>query len=231
MQRLESFADKRLLARCIFCRGGTESKEHVPSKVFLDKPHPENHPTINICNNCNSGFSLDEQYVACLIECACIGSADPDNIQREKIKKTLKRSPALATKLQHAFIAKGAGKEISIEEKRLKNVIMKIARGLVAYELEEPTLYSPTSFEIAPLQCLSLKTREAFEAPVKSSMWPEIGSRAMLRMVLIDDNNRSYINEWIELQPGRFRYLTSVGRGISIRFVISEYLACEVLWP
>ena len=35
---------------------------------------------------------------------------------------------------------------------------------------------------------------------------------------------------WIEVQPGRYRYLVATGPGILVRIVIAEYLAAEVAW-
>jgi hypothetical protein len=35
---------------------------------------------------------------------------------------------------------------------------------------------------------------------------------------------------WIVVQEGRYRFLASTGDGILVRMVLSEYLACEVVW-
>jgi len=36
--------------------------------------------------------------------------------------------------------------------------------------------------------------------------------------------------EWIDVQPGQYRYLAVAEQAVMIRFVIGEYLACEVIW-
>jgi len=230
MPRLESFADKRILANCIFCGGETTSSEHVPSKIFLDKPYPENHPTIFICKRCNHGFSLDEQYVACLIECARIGSTDPNELDRTNIKNTLRKRPSLAARIQQAFVITGKSAYVSIEEGRVRNVIMKIAKGHAAYELEEPTWEEPISFTVKPLMDMEPNVRENFESPPLPRIFPEVGSRAMQRTVICSGQDNFIWNGWIELQPGRYRYLASVDEGVLVRMVFSEYLACEVRW-
>ncbi|MGD0649715.1 MAG: hypothetical protein ABSA97_00995 [Verrucomicrobiia bacterium] len=48
----------------------------------------------------------------------------------------------------------------------------------------------------------------------------------MHRLVVTDPG----ASTWIVVQPGRYRYLASVGDGVIIRLVISEYLGCEVIW-
>lgn len=81
--------DKRLLKSCIYCGGSPDTRDHVPSKVFLDKPYPDNLPVVACCLDCNRSFSLDEEYVACFIECVIAGSTSPDAIQRERISRKL----------------------------------------------------------------------------------------------------------------------------------------------
>ena len=73
MRQLHSFADDRLLAGCVYCSGSTETRDHIPSRVLLDEPYPENLLVIPACGSCNESFSLDEEYVACLVECARTG--------------------------------------------------------------------------------------------------------------------------------------------------------------
>lgn len=36
--------------------------------------------------------------------------------------------------------------------------------------------------------------------------------------------------EWIVVQPGRYRYVAFVDDTVVVRMVLSEYLACEVIW-
>ena len=48
---------------CIYCGAESGTREHVPSKVFLDEPYPEDLPVLPACFNCNNGFSDDEAYV------------------------------------------------------------------------------------------------------------------------------------------------------------------------
>lgn len=79
------FFDQRNAGFCVHCGGDDSTSDHVPSKVLLDEPYPDNLPLVPACQTCNNGFSDDESYLACLIECAISGSTDPERVRREKV--------------------------------------------------------------------------------------------------------------------------------------------------
>lgn len=80
MEQLRNLGDARQTDFCVYCGGVTETRDHVPSKVFLDKPYPTNIPVVPACQSCNRNISRDEEYVACLIECSLTGSAKADGV-------------------------------------------------------------------------------------------------------------------------------------------------------
>ena len=226
VKQLRNYGDKRQVAWCVYCRGDTETRDHVPSKIFLDKPYPSNLPVVPACDECNNGFSLDEEYVGCLIECVQVGFLNIDDIQREKIKRILERNQKLASMLLKARVATGDSVSFEIEFDRVRHVVMKLGRGHAAFELNEPRFDDPTSLTISPLLSMTPDTRECFETPPRLTLWPEVGSRAMQRGV-VDDRG---VAGWIIAQPERYRYLTSVDNGVIVRVVLGEYLGCEVMW-
>lgn len=101
MQQIKCTADDRNKGWCVFCGGNDETRHRVPSRVFLDSPLPENLPTVAACDACNNSFSTDEEYMACLIECALSGTAD-DATRRPKIAAIFDRAPALKARLAAA---------------------------------------------------------------------------------------------------------------------------------
>ncbi|MBV7337585.1 hypothetical protein KFU94_57025 [Chloroflexi bacterium TSY] len=70
MKQYRNYGDVRQYSWCAYCGGDTKTREHVPSKVLLDKPYPKNLPIVSACESCNAGFSMDEEYIACWIEVA-----------------------------------------------------------------------------------------------------------------------------------------------------------------
>jgi hypothetical protein len=198
----------------------------VPSKVFLDEPYPSNLPVVFACRSCNEGFSLDEEYLACLIECTINGTTNPKVIKREKIRAILQRKPALVSKFNRACQQIAVGIAFSAELPRVKNVILKLARGHSVYELNEPQIEAPSHIAFVPLVSMDSESRVNYEALPRSSVLPEVGSRGSQRLVVNDPG----VFLWITVQPGRYRYLAFVDGRVIIRIVISEYLACEVAW-
>lgn len=224
MKQLRNYGDERQVAFCVYCAGVTETRDHVPSKVFLDEPYPPNLPVVYACEACNQNFSKDEQYLACLVECTLVGSVNPDDIQRDKVRRILRENPTLASRLiQARQETLFGGVSLTIEADRVRNVALKLARGHAAFQLNEPQFDDPSSLTIVRLALMTIEERERFETPPASAIWPEVGSRAMQRIVTGQ-------SDWIVVQPRRYRYLTSVENGIIVQIVLSEFLGCEVSW-
>lgn len=201
----------------------------MPSKVLLDEPYPTNLPVVPACRICNESFALDEEYVACLIECTLAGSVNPEDMERKKLRETLRRRSTLASRLEKARQRTLFGDTVfSIEPDRVRKVVLKLARGHIAFELSQPQYDEPASVMIAPMPLMTAGERDQFEGPPAAeawpfAAWPEVGSRAMQRIAMGQ-------LPWVEVQPNRYRYLATDADGLIVRMVLSEYLACEVRW-
>lgn len=226
MGQIQPFTDQRLAAFCAFCGGPPDSRDHVPPRIFLDLPHPENFPVIGACINCNRGASLDEEYVACLLEVAACGSMDPANLRRHKIARTLEERPAIAAKLADSLKSGGEFVVSQEDRARLSAVLEKIARGLWAYEVGETAQSSSAIVRYAQIAGLRADQLEAFMALEQSDLLPEIGSRMMTRVLTATDKAEG---SWIELQAGRFSYGIEVfSDGGRVKMVLGDYIAAEV---
>lgn len=227
MEQIQPFPDERLLSRCVHCGGVTATRDHVPSKVLLDEEYPKNLPVVPSCDPCNQGFSLHEEYVAALIDCAIAGSTEAARVSRPRIRSTLEKTPALAARLEAARVSNSRGIAFHIEADRVRQVMLKLARGHAAYELSEPQLDEPNTYGLAAFELLSVEEREWFEAPPHTNLFPEVGSRAMQRIFEEPVGQRK---GWVIVQEARYRYLATVDSTITVRMVLSEYLACEATW-
>jgi len=229
MEQIRKFSDTRLDCSCIHCGGSTETRDHVPSKILLDAPYPDNIPVVPSCSECNNRFSLDEEYAACLIECNISGSTNPVKIKREKIKQILIEKPKLAARISKR---KEKGGTLYIpEEKRIRNFVLKLARGHVAFENSQIQLEKPVYIWFKPLQQMSNHEVALFTRTPKLKIFPEVGSRAFQR-ILIRNTLQGIPQElitpdWLIVQQGRYRYSVT---GSLVRIVLSEYLACAVSW-
>src|SRR6266481_1612042 len=101
MRQIRNYADIRHSERCVYCGdGGVKTRDHVPSKVLLDVPHPANLPVVPACESCNSSFSADEEYLACLLDCTLAGRTDPGRVRRQNIRRILAERPALRARIE-----------------------------------------------------------------------------------------------------------------------------------
>ena len=222
MRYLDNYGDSRLTGFCVFCGGVSETRDHIPSKVFLDTPYPENLYFVPACLECNNSFSLDEEYLACLIECVACGSTSPDCVTRPKIQRILTEKPQLASRIEDCASKNLFGETIFMPEwNRVLAVIKKLAQGHIAYENNEPQLENPPKIFLKPLDSMKLEERNSFETIPSCSAYPEVGTRLMQRLFIEGHN-------WIVIQPGRYRYVTMIWP--EVRIVIGEYLAAVISW-
>lgn len=241
MNQLKNLADDRLINGCVYCGGQAETRDHVPSRTLLETPYPENLPVVECCEQCNQGFSKDEEYVVCLLETVLACSADPNGIRRPSVARALQRSPALQARIEAAKRQVDGRIEFAVETDRMMNVMLKLARGHAAFELSQPCREVPDHFWCGPLASMSQEMRQSFDAAHIQNMFGEVGSRGLQRMLVTQTVLRSQtgeeshvgllVNDWVEVQDGYYRYLAidDIG-GLVIRIVVAEYLACEVAW-
>src|SRR5256714_15536095 len=159
MDQFRNFADDRLLVGCIYCGGAAETVDPVPSPILLDPPYPENLPVVGACQACNQGFSKDEEYLVCLLEAASAGSTDPEMIKRASVARTLRRSPALRARIEAATRTFDDRIEFAVEMDRVRNVMLKLARGHAAFELSQPCRREPDHFWCGPLATMPQSER------------------------------------------------------------------------
>lgn len=224
------FIDERFKAICAYCGGVAETRDHVPSKVLLDEPYPENLSIAESCLKCNNGFSADEEYLSCLLDCVIHGTTEPNHLFREKVSKTLKARPSIAARIESGKICDGATiKNWRPEWVRVKEVVLKLARGHISYELGLQRIDEPLIVDIMPTPCMSdveIATFNSTDDGV-NFLYPEIGSRAFIDLL---SGKRTAYGGWYVVQEGRYRYAIGQSCGDWVKFVLSEYLACRVVW-
>jgi hypothetical protein len=225
------FADERLGFGCVYCGRAPNTRDHVPSRVLLDDPLPDNLPVVPACNECNNGFSTDEEYFACFLECVLTGATSPSDCRRENVKRKLSEKPLLASRVLSSAQNIDGGLVWTPEVGRVQSVVLKLARGHAAYELGTPQLDEPETIEFVPLSTLSPKQRADFEGVDAGGLrgWPEIGSRAFFRACGAPPFN-DQCGPWITVQPGRYRYSVDEHGGVTVRIVLADYLACRIVW-
>lgn len=207
----------------------------------MEKPYPPNLPVVGCCEKCNQNFSKDEQYFVCLIESVLCRSTDPGKINRPSVSKIMKKLPTLRQRIENSK-TEMKGQIVFVPEfDRIRNVMLKLARGHAAFELSHPCRKKPDHFWCGPLLALPQEVQEDFNSVHFQEILGEIGSRNIQRLLVTEmtqltENGETntinmIINDWLDVQDGLYRYLAIDDMGsIVIRIVIAEYLACEVEW-
>jgi hypothetical protein len=201
-------------------------------KILLDDPLPDNLSIVEACADCNRSFSLDEEYLACFLECVLVGSSEIERVHRPKVKRALSHNGRLAERIQSAARVDENGLPIWTPEKdRVRNVVVKLARGHVAYELSLAQIDEPREVTFLPHSVMSRRQKEVFEGAGSGEVrgWPEVGSRAILRACGAEPYTGQE-GPWIVVQPGQYRYAVDQHGGIRVQIVLAEYLACVVDW-
>lgn len=224
------FLDSRLTGACAYCGTQPDTHDHVPSRVLLDEPFPRQLPVVDACEACNGSFSLDEQYVACFVEAVLSGTVEPLAIGRANVKRILSENAALAARIKASQRTDKDGKLIwEPEIGRVRRIVVKLARGHAAYELY-PQLAEPEEVMFAPLLVMSDHEIARFENGGGGLRgWPEIGSRAFFRACGKSPDGFEQTGDWVVAQPGRYRYAVDEAPCL-VRIVLSEYLACQIVW-
>ena len=225
------FVDERLLGSCVFCGGPPGTRDHVPSKVLLDDPLPTNLAVVESCARCNQSFSLDEEYLACFLESVLLGACSSE-LMRPKIASAFRHNPKLLTQIRDSATTAEDGSILwKPSGERVRNVLLKLARGHAAFELSLPQIEEPSEVWFMPLMTLMQGERDQFELAGAGELcgWPEIGSRAFLRAAGAKPYEDSP-GPWIIVQPERYRYAVEQFGGVRVQMVLSEYLACTVIW-
>lgn len=205
---------------CCYCGGFADTVDHVPSKVFLDKPYPDNLPVVPCCKKCNEQFSLDEEYVAVLFECVRLQTFTPKQFKREKIRKIVNHNPAILQTVKETIHPLLDGHfSIDPENVRLKKVLTKLIAGHLRFEgLDQWFLHD--ALDICFYQDIHTNDEffRRFYSPINSDLLPEVGSRALIALV----ENGYAGSPWFTVQPGRYEYSVAPDNS-EVRIIIHDF--------
>ena len=219
LQRLE-YGEGHPERLCCYCGDWADTVDHVPSKVFLDKPYSENLPVVPCCKKCNREFSLDEEYVAVLFECVRWQTFDPNQFKREKVRKIVEHNPAILKTVKETLHTLLDG-HISIdpENARLKKVLTKLIAGHLRFEGLDQRFFHD-SLEICFHEDIHANQDffNQFRSPIISGLLPEVGSRALIALV----GNGNTGSPWFTVQSGKYEYCVA-SDNTEVRIIIQDF--------
>jgi hypothetical protein len=181
---------------------------------------------VDACLLCNNGFSYNELYLACAVECAITGSTIPSAISRPVVRRALEEKPLLRARIQRSILANLDGTiGWDVERHRVESIIVKIARSHIRHEFNEALRDPPSTVSISPAVNLSREERNVFEMLTPQTVWPEVGRRDFVRRA----KGKAREDEWRIIQLDRYRFWVTPSP-LEVRIVLSEYLFARVIW-
>jgi hypothetical protein len=151
-------------------------------------------------------------------------------LHRPKIAKVLANNTSLLERLRKARSDGDSGPVWAVENERVKAVVLKLARGHAAYEYNEPRLEEPNYISFKPIMSMNETEHQAFEGSGETGLvaWPEVGSRAMQRLLVLGSD--VFSEGWLVVQNNNYRFQVSQEDGLTVKIVIREYLGCHIVW-
>ncbi len=213
---------------CFYCGGIASTMDHIPSKILLDKPFPDNLHAVPCCLACNNSFSLDEEYVGCLFECIICNTCNVEELNRPNIQKILKRKPALLSRIKSELNFENNAIGINPDINRVKAVLTKCAKGHIHYEYTEFLCDDePSVFKLRLLSNMTEEERSIFFETNKIEIFPEIGSRASQNYFVI--SNGLISSCWFDVQKENYSFMIS-NNPYSVKMLIQNQIAIEFIW-
>ncbi len=232
---------------CIYCGEESDTREHAPSRVFLNKPYPEDLPVLPACKICNNGFSEDELYTEIYIDSMKYLSGYIQFLSKENQERMYKSSAFLDAQSDLANYYNGSEMAPNAKVVRILN---KLAVGHMVYELSE----GYTSEETLQLESvtyrfsfdLTSEEKGQFDSIIFMSdkLLPSLGSRVFerinileLNLVAMEDENDKknmplIIMNWNDIQEANYKYIAwhENDDTFHIKMVIHEFLYAEVVF-
>lgn len=225
--------------KCIYCGDFADTREHCPSRTFLQEPRPCDLPVLPACKKCNNSFSADELYVKTYIEhmkATWLGN-------KVDVKDKLKTNPQVIKAQEKVNEILKTGKIVF--DNKIGLILEKLAKCHCVYELTEN--YYSHEWELKNISY-------SFRSFVEENVWdsierveyitdcilPEIGSRCfrnirVLEAVMenIDSNQETrqhLVLMWNIVQEGNYEYVAYLNchREMIVKIIIMDFLYAEI---
>ncbi|MCD8040686.1 MAG: HNH endonuclease [Clostridia bacterium] len=175
---------------CIYCGEISDTREHIPSKVFLSKPYPDNLAILPACKECNNSFSDDELYTEVYIDSLKYFSGYSSELREENKERIYKNTAYFDA---HRDFAEYYSSELFPNNEKIKKILRKLAIGHMIYELSEGYSAEENDVELVSLQYkflfdLSKEFRVNFNNLIlmNDKKLPLIGSRVFDKIMVIE---------------------------------------------
>lgn len=231
--------------RCVYCGDFADTREHCPSKVFLQKPLPTDLPVVPSCKKCNNAFSSDELYVSVFIDLLKNYFEKEKFPLNDNIKKRINERKE-AQEAKECF-ERAIESNILENDNRIIRILEKLAICHSTYELSEGYNCDSWSgkatsliYGFRPLLSQDMISDMDSAIVINNAQVPEIGSRVYDHIYVVQpvlqsviDGDQKILNlcmmDWTEVQENNYRYICWLENGnINVRIVIKEFLYAQL---
>lgn len=224
MIRRKEFIQSSLKELCYYCGNYADTRDHIPPKVLLDSPYPNDLESIPCCWQCNNRFSKDEEYAAVLIECIKQQSTNIKDLNRPKVQEIINHSPYLLNSVCKSIEYDLFGHMyISTNDSRFRNVLLKLIKAHLRNENGLFLSDELIKIEITTLDKMNSEQLNRFLMPQKIHILPDVGSKALYSMLV--SNNIAY-NNWHIYQDNTYMYYVSTDSKM-VKIIIQNFLVIK----
>ena len=227
-------------SECVYCGAKADTREHVPSKVFLDKPYPDNLGIVPACFKCNNSFSKDELFLSILIEKLKRKHFGQKYVFSNETTERLNKNKKLVNEIETII----NNNNINECGETIKRILFKLAIGHAVFEVSEGYCAKEGTVHYKFLNDVSDEEFENFTTPfiINDHLLPEIGSRAYERIMIVDVDLASVdgkeqrkrttlaLLNWVDVQKSKYVYTCyKFEDEIIVKMIINEFLLAKVI--
>ncbi|MDO7284684.1 hypothetical protein Q5W88_16305 [Shouchella clausii] len=249
MKATNYFGDDRLRYRvvyskdgykeCIYCEKEADTREHIPSKVFLNRPFPEHLSTLPACKSCNNSYSHDELFVSLLIQLLKQKYYGSNYSFSNEVNSRIENKRNIET-VKNIKNVINTG-ELNVYQHQVSRVLTKLAIGHAVWEIfgefciEDVEVTSDTAnISYAFLNELSQKEVDEFFSyfDITNQVLPEVGCRAYEHILVLEQDGEEpkYFLDWVEVQESEYLYTCyRFGDEIIVKIAINSFLFAKVI--
>lgn len=232
------FKDSRLDEYCCYCGNYRMSvqttKDHIPSGGLLNDPDRPGACTVRVCAECNRRHSPLEQYAYCAISSFASGSSKHGDQVLTKAQNILRSDKRMRRKIWSQLNTDERGRLFwKPDFEMLDNFFVKQAIGHAFLETGETFIDNPPIVNWWLVDHWPHSDRDFF-LEAKSNIFPELGSRAFLRMLSVEGAHSDFETDesgFLVVEFGNYRFRVITRRdGIEVQSIIREMIATSVKW-
>lgn len=226
---------------CIYCGEIADSREHVPSKVFLTRPFPDNLGIVPACSKCNKSFSSDEIFLSILIEKLKSRYFYPNYEYSSEVESRINYNKKIVSDIENIL----QNNDVSYFDDRIQRMLFKLAVGHSVFEISEGYCIEEGTINYSFASDMSFEEIEEFTLPfnISEEPLPEMGSRVYERILIVEytlqsmENARDFLVaplillDWVDVQDCKYSYTCyRFGDEIIVKMVVNEFLYATVVF-